>query len=120
NAVVLPAALEAFGPSLATRAPGVAAKHLRFDARDRRARRKTQRNAQRGRVAFRVVMSFEDFRATKRLRQKLVESRRARFARNKIEGVPAFARGPEFGERRVARLGELPLRFGLVENLEMR
>ena len=118
-AVVLLAGLEAFGPSLAPHAPGVAAEHLRFDARSRHAGRKTQRRAQRGRVGEGAVVSAEGLGAGERLGQKLIKSGGARLERDQVQRGHAFARGAEFRERRVTRLDEQSLRFGVVENLEM-
>ncbi len=117
--VVPPAGFEAFSPLFAARPPDVPAKHLRLDARDRHAGRKTEGSAQRGCVGERVVMRGERLGAAERLHQKLIESGRARLARNQVQRAHAFARSAEHGERRVARLAQEPLRFAFIENVEV-
>ena len=66
---------------------------------------------ERGGVGARVVVRAEALGAAERFGEKIVEPRGARLERDQVEGAPAFARGAELGERRVARLGEEPLRL---------
>ena len=118
--VLFLAGVESLCPSLAPHAADVAAEHFGLDARCCHAGRKTEGSAKRVGVAQRVVVGAEDLGAAERLRQKLVEYGRARFARHQVERGRALARGAEFDERRVARLEQEPLRFAFVENVEMR
>ena len=118
--IILRAGVEVFGPRLAPLAPDIAAKHFGFDACRGRAVRKPKRRAEGGDVALRVVVGAEGFRTAERLLEKIVERKGAGLARDQVERAHALRRGAERRQRRIARLGEQPLRFAFVDDLEMR